>query len=83
MIAMTVWCESCQGKVPFFIEEMHSDKYPENGIWGDMVCAMCRLIICSFGSERPGPVTMVVGGEAVRALEPHELSEPDLSRIHA
>lgn len=57
---MTVWCESCKNMALFFIEDMHSDQFPQNGIWGDMVCTVCRLVICTFGSELRGKVTFKV-----------------------
>ena len=56
-----IYCDSCQKNVEFFIEPLSTDNCNE-GIWGDIVCKECHLVIATLTADEPGIYDIVKKG---------------------
>jgi hypothetical protein len=72
------YCTMCKGIQAIGIEEMLQDEiFPENGIWGDIICMGCFSILSAVKVNEPGTYSfMKVGELAQRAALPEETHVP-------
>jgi hypothetical protein len=42
-----IYCEVCDGFQPLLVEKPHVGMRPEDGLWGDVMCARCRFVIAT------------------------------------
>lgn len=46
---MKIYCELCEKAQPFTIDPIRKDKdFPKQGLWGDIVCSECSLVIATL-----------------------------------
>ena len=46
-----IYCSNCDSHQPLFIDPM---KKKDEGIWGDLVCTVCGLVIATLTVEEEG-----------------------------
>lgn len=50
-----IYCEGCDKKQPMRIDYMRQDtNFPHQGIWGDICCAECFLVLNSITVDEEG-----------------------------
>lgn len=54
-MSVKIYCESCGSHQPLKIDWMrHDTVFPDQGIWGDLVCETCFLVLNSVTVEEEG-----------------------------
>lgn len=57
---LKAYCECCGEHQEVEIEPLRQDKnIPENGIWADVVCKVCRFVMLTFSANVEGDVRLV------------------------
>ena len=52
---MKIYCEVCGKSQDIRIDPMCNDQnFPEQGIWGDLMCSVCNLVIATVSVENEG-----------------------------
>jgi hypothetical protein len=55
MLVAWFYCAACSKMKPLGITEMdYNPEFPENGVWGQMVCSTCFAFVGAIRVERPG-----------------------------
>jgi hypothetical protein len=63
-----IYCDMCEKHQPLEIEPLREDKkFPKNGIWGDLLCGKCHLVITSIRSNKEGVYQIL----KVKELDPN------------
>lgn len=49
-----IYCEVCNDHIEVIAEATQDTDFPEQGIWGDVVCTKCHFVIASFQAPKEG-----------------------------
>jgi len=54
-----LYCEVCNDHVEVIAEAAQDTDFPEQGIWGDIVCTKCHFVISGFKASEEGVYELV------------------------
>jgi len=63
------YCELCEKSQPVIIEPLQKDELNGEKIWGDILCAECRLVIATITADEPGQYEFVKVSEKIPIAE--------------
>ncbi len=60
MSDVKIYCEVCDTQKPMIIEMSEDKSFPDQGIWGDILCADCYFIIATVSGDEEGSYGIVL-----------------------
>jgi hypothetical protein len=61
---VTIYCDHCQSQQPMHVDYMRQDTdFPHQGIWGDICCATCALVLNSVHVPSEGNWHLTPSGD--------------------